>query len=253
MTGMEQGKLACASDSTIYEFPTPAERNRFGILDRMEVLRWGGHRWSTQGPRGCTICNDAEAEFGNYALIYPAGREWAAWGVARDGAAFVRLAHRCCGLFWGHYPHYPRGVGRHPDATVQTALAAAARVAGFVTFSCHRVRAPHPDDEAEDQDQRGGRVSSAATRSIWRVRSPVRAAASRHSRCASASANSQSDGHPGAPPTDRPGPTSSPRSPATRRLVSWRRSPSARRHRRMAARPNSSSAPRRLALLSRRR
>jgi hypothetical protein len=102
MTGMERGKLASPTTARIYEFPTPAERNRFGILDRMEVLRWAAIARDA-GYARVAICDDAEAEFGDYALIYPAGREWAAWGVARDGAAFCVWRTGAAGLL-GRFP-----------------------------------------------------------------------------------------------------------------------------------------------------
>jgi hypothetical protein len=102
MAGMEQGKPALPATVRIYEFPTPAARNRFGILDRIEVLRWADIARAA-GYARVAICDGAEAELGDYALIYPEGREWAAWGVGRDGGAFCVWRTGAAGLL-GRFP-----------------------------------------------------------------------------------------------------------------------------------------------------
>jgi hypothetical protein len=77
-------------------------RNRFGILDRIEALRWAAEA----GPSGFSrvaICDGPDAELGDFMLIYEEGRDWASWGVAREGRAFCVWRTGARGLL-GRFP-----------------------------------------------------------------------------------------------------------------------------------------------------
>jgi hypothetical protein len=68
----------------------PRPRNTLGPRERIEATRWA----MVAQPQGFTRIHIHEGdcedpEIGDFLLIYETGREWASWGVARDGRGFV--------------------------------------------------------------------------------------------------------------------------------------------------------------------
>ena len=66
-----------------------APSNRLGLRDRIETLTWAAMVATPSGYSRVNICNGGpDPEIGDFVLIYEDGREWASYGVSRDGPRF---------------------------------------------------------------------------------------------------------------------------------------------------------------------
>ncbi len=85
-----------AGSALIIPFPIIPDRsggrepaNRLGMRDRIETLTWAAMVATPSGYSRVNICNGGpDPEIGDFVLIYEDGREWASYGVSREGTRF---------------------------------------------------------------------------------------------------------------------------------------------------------------------
>jgi hypothetical protein len=59
------------------------------MRDRIETLTWAAMVATPSGYSRVNICNGGpDLEIGDFVLIYEDGREWASYGVSREGTRF---------------------------------------------------------------------------------------------------------------------------------------------------------------------
>ncbi|MBV9538844.1 MAG: hypothetical protein JOY70_07935 [Acidisphaera sp.] len=71
----------------IIPFPARPRGRRLSRFDRAEASEWAA-RIGRDRPIRIAICEEPDPEIGDFVLVYDGGRDWASWGVSRDGGRF---------------------------------------------------------------------------------------------------------------------------------------------------------------------